>query len=1003
MSWLTIPAANNTKLPIDMDGSAGLIKVLGGLKDSIGELSTRSAVDILDGLLTKPVNPNDPIALAITNLSDRPIDDILQDWKKLQEKYNGAHGPKLRALARNFKELKGDFSSLPKLIDWKLINTDFNNHQVLNQKVQFGLKAAAAASISIEACAKLPVMPTDTMLAPADKAVCRIGMDGKLEIDGELGFSAGFVTAGVASSAAGQTELDLYFLEEPDTHFGMAAAQNIKDLVSVASPTPIDAAVLSDLMHTKGMHCMSISAQSTLIFSAKIGFAKTFNAGEKVFVKAGVDAGITITEKGLFEFLFVAENSNGERAIAVQIKRKSGSENVSKNSVGIEVDPRDYFKSIQPMIEEHLGIIEDTLEDFQDFLPGSDFLNDELSKLIDDHINDSALNELAISLVGIDSSSSPQEVLRDRIIGVVETSVASWSEDISVAVPGVVSDIQSGLMRLSPDIPDFKDKLESLVKDTLDKKQELLKNKVTTVITSSAQFEKISSKLGNAGATVSQNVSNLQEQIDVVTSAVTGLLDRVQGKINKLRNALQTATEKTVSLKISSERKESKEESLELLFNIYPERDHDAAQKAFNAILLGDMNKVFSLINGFRENDNPAIVGINGGYSIYKSLTETNTSDLVLWNIKLGTKSIFDADVRLSVNLDGSIVVQSSAEYARIQEGIRQKRILSFVETTEMLFSKHSKTFNIGISLSHEDEELDIDDVSSFFNGLIKRNLISRHVVDKAIEKLSGSGGRNAVKGKLDVGLTLTTSQLTTMLDSVEAMFTKELCDSNDLRCKVPSISCPDGAGRKGCHWVLDTVSKITADVVEEQHTDQNFIEILNDALEVMELGDIAKGIRIMQPGMARKYSEEGYRYYEEKFHYYTDEFDMLGDLSFLEYRRYGAMALYEILAHIKGLSEVGANINTTNSQLQAISGFTVSELRAHQYRIARILPVWWAWGHEWKNWAFFTKEMRSLNVAFFESWINLARGENQEGEAPKLWASITIDEDDIQKTTLLT
>ena len=1003
MSWLTIPAANNTKLPIDMDGGASLIKVLGGLKDSIGELSTRSPVDILDGLLTKPVNPDDPIALAIANLSDRPIDDILQDWKKLREKYNGAHGLKLRALARNFKELKGDFSSLPKLIDWKLINTDFNNHQVLNQKVQFDLKAAAAASISIEACAKLPVMPTDTMLAPADKAVCRIGMDGKLEIDGELGFSAGFVTAGVASSAAGQTELDLYFLEEPDTHFGVAAAQNIKDLVSVASPTPIDAAVLSDLMHTKGMHCMSISAQSTLMFSAEIGFAKTFNAGEKVFVKAGVDAGITITEKGLFEFLFVAENSNGERAIAVQIKRKSGSENVSENSFGIEVDPRDYFKSIQPMIEEHLGIIEDALEDFQDFLPGSDFLNDELSKLIDDHINDSALNELAISLVGIDSSSSPQEVLRDRIIGVVETSVASWSEDISVAVPGVVRDIQSGLMRLSPDIPDFTDKLESLVKDTLDKKQELLKNKVTTVITSSAQFEEISSKLGNAGATISQNVNNLQDQIDVVTSAVTGLLDRIQGKINKLRNALQTATEKTVSLKISSERKELKEESLELLFNIYPERDRDAAQEAFNAILLGEMNKVFSLINGFRGNDNPAVVGINGGYSIYKSLTETNTSELVLWNIKLGTKSIFDADVRLSVNLDGSIVVQSSAEYARIQEGIRQKRILSFVETTEMLFSKHSKTFNIGISLSHEDEELDIDDVSSFFNGLIKRNLISRHVVDKAIEKLSGSGGRNAVKGKLDVGLTLTGGQLTTMLDSVEAMFTKELCDSNDLRCKVPSIRCPDGAGRKGCHWVLDTVSEITADVVEEQHSDQNFIEILNDVLEVMELGDIADGIRMMQPGMARKYSEEGYRYYEDKFHYYTDEFDMLGDLSFLEYRRYGAMALYEILAHIKGLSEAGDNINTTTSQLQAINGFTVSELRAHQYRIARILPVWWSWGHEWKNWAFFTKEMRSLNIAFFESWINLARGPNQEGEAPKLWASITIDEDDIQKTTLLT
>ncbi len=917
---------------------------------------------------------------------------------------------KLRSLARNFKELKGEFSHLPKIVEWKIIDSDTDSSRSLNPGTQLSFKSASEASIDIEACAVIPPLPMELMLARDDKAVIRIGVDGRLELQGKLGFSAGAVAGHAAAAALGQAELDMYFLEEPDTHFGVAAAQNIKNTLSAVSAagigfdSPLSVEHLSSLLHTQDMHCMKINAQGTLMFDARFGLAKTFSLGEQIAVKAGMEVNSTITEKGSFDYLFAADETNGEKAIAVQVKRAHGQEDISGHAFAVEVDPRNLFNKIQPVIEEHLGNARDALDEFKDFLPGSIDLNKELARLIDKHLDKPELNNKIKVLVGIDSSSSPEEVLRDRIIGVIETSADGWAEQASAAVPGIVNYLVEGLGRVSVVVPDIQTELESIVLETLERKQELLKKKITQTVTTSQVYKRIAGKLEKAGVAITQDVSGKQKRIEAITSAAIELLGRLQKRINRLQDALQTATEKTAALRIASERRERKEESLDLLFYLYPERDPAAAQEALNAVILGNMNNVIAQIAKSSSSSSPAVIGMNGGYRIYESLTDTSSSELILWSFNLGTKSIIDADVRLSVNLDGTIIAQTEAEYTRIQTSNKEKRTLSFVESAEMIFAEHKKTVNIGLTVSHEDEELKIDEVSEFFNGLVRRSLLDHRVVVSAINTLSRSGGRNAVKGRLDVGLTLTTAHLASMLKNVESMCTKEICDSNELKCKTPSVTCPDGAGKKGCHWVLNTVSETTAQVVAEQHGDKNFIERLKDVLEVLEIeGGLANGIRIMSPGMADKYSNE-YDLYENELHYYSDFVDMLGDLSFLEYRRYGAMALYEILAHIRYLTEIGSTIKPESASVQNISGMTVSGLKAHQYRIARILPVWWLWGHEWKNWAFLTDEMRSLNVALFESWVNLAKGPDQEGEAPVLWASISLpDANNVLVPTMLT
>lgn len=1011
MSWLAIPAVGTVDhLSVSLNGAIELIKLIGGLKDKLDDLSTRNAIDLLDELVSKPVNANDPVVIAVEAITKKPVKDIARDWKQLREKYNAIHGSKLRSLARNFKELNGEFSHLPKIIEWKIIDSDIDSGPAHVADTRLSLKSASEASIDIEAHSAIPTLPTELMLARGDKAVIRIGVNGRLELQGQLGFSAGAVAGHVAADVLGQAELDMYFLEEPDTHFGVAAAQDIKGALSAVSAaginfdSPLNVEQLSSLLHLQDMHCMKISAQGTLMFDAKLGLAKTFSLGEQLAVKAGMEVASTITEKGSFVYLFAADETNGEKAIVVQVRREHAKENLSAQAFGIEVDPRNLFSNIQPLIDEHLGDARDALDEFKEFLPGSVDLNRQLGGLIDRRLDKPELKKKLRTLVGIDTSSSPEEVLRDRVIGVIETSADGWSEQVSAAVPGIVNQIVAGLERYSAFLPDIRSELENMVLETLELKQKLLKEKIKKTLTTTKVFNRIAEKLDKAGVAITEDVSNKQKKIDAIAAAVIELLGRLQKRISRLQDALQSATEKTVALKIASERKANKEESLDLLFYLYPERNPADAQQALDAIILGNMNKVIARIAEASSSPKPAIVGMNGGYRIYESLTTTSSSDLILWNFNLGSKSIIDADVRLSVNLDGTIVAQSEAEYTRIQTSNKEKRTVSFFESTEMIFAEHKKSINIGLTVSHEDEELKINEVSGFFNGLVKRSLLDPDVEANAIRMLSKSNGRNAVKGRLDVGLTLTTAHLTLMLKSLESMITKEICDANELRCKTPSISCPDGAGKKGCHWVLNTVAEITAEVVSGQHGDKNFIERLEHVLEVLGLaGGLANGIRMMSPGMAAKYSHE-YELHKNELHYYSDFADMLGDLSFLEYRRYGAMALYEMLAHVKALTELGSTINPASGSIQNIVGMTVSELKAHQYRIAQLLPVWWLWGHEWKNRAFLTDEMRSLNVALFECWSRLSTGPDQEGEAPLLWASISLpDSNNVLVPTMLT
>jgi len=1008
MSWLSISTIEDLEvLPsLSLANARDLLKVLGSLKDKLPELSSKNTIEILDLLIVDQEKYSPIVAPALSQITELSEEQITQHWKDLKDRYNGEHSLKLRSLSRKLNELSTD---QPNIIEWKLFESDISKSESVNTKASLSFGSLINASIELEANASLPTLPSGVTFAQADKAVLRIGMDGNLEVNGKSAFSAGVFTGSAEKEITGKVEADFYFIEEADSRFGSAASENLKSLVdckegSTGLCSPFQLNDLQKLLNQDDLHCFTLSADSTLKFDLNLGMAKTYNFKDEVKVKLGVDVTSTAKETGKFNYTLSSHSVGGESVIAVHIKRNHSSENSHAQSFGIEVDATHLAKKLYPLIEDHLGEAKSALDEFKDLLPGSDYIENKLTSVIDNTFDDNEFKKAIKGLVGLDSSITPEQALRNRIIGVIETTADGWSDSINTAVPGIVDEVIDGIKHYTPNFPDVKQKIEEAVKKALEEKQKELNEKVKAAIPDSSSYKKIAKKINAAGEKIAATTTDIQKGVDNATNAVKKLLNRLQKKIDTLSELYKVATEKTVSLKITSQRKARKQEGLDLRFDLYPERDLNKAQSALDAIVLGEMNEAIKIANTLQsESSEPAVIALEGDYTLFQELSESNTLDLVLWGFNFGNKSIMEVDLKWTVNIDGSITAVTQAEYTHGDTERKNKRAVSFFMNTEMIFATQKSTVNTGITISREDEELNYAEVEKFLSGLVDRNLLDNNTVLKAGNLLKNRADKHLTKGRLDIGITFTRDQLASMLNGVEEMRTITRCTNNTLACVTPSVKCPDGTGKKGCHWVLDTVSNINAEVMYKHHSDKHLIERLEDVLKVLEIeGGLAAGIRKMTPETVTRYVNN-YEIYADDFTYYSDFDELYEDLAVLEYRRYGAMALYEILAHMKALSNTGEGMQLDTNGT-TLPGWKPDELLAQQYRVMKILPVWWQWSNHWKEWFFLTDQMRSTNIALIESWVNLAKGPDGEGDSPMVWVSLSLpNKDNILVPELLT
>ena len=791
---------------------------------------------------------------------------------------------------------------------------------------------------------------------------------------------------GVGGSAKGKVAADVYFLEEKQARFGSAAAENLAALVGCKNGpcSPLNVRQMQRLIDQAGLYCVKFTADSRLQLKASLGLGQSFDAGNKVKVKMGVAVDYTAIETGLFDYLLTRHQADAEEAIAIQIKRSSKDEQTVGQSFRLDFDVSGLARHLQEVLGDHFGDAKEAIEELRDLLPGSNFIRDKLAAVIDENLDDETSRKQIKTLLGFTPGQAPETVLRDRIIDAIEGKSEKWADEGEKAVNTVLAEISREQPLLESLIP----KVREAITKAIQEKRKQLPIKVAEKVGSNDAYKAFAARLNQAGAKISGTIKGKDKRIAEASKGAEELLDRVQGVINKAESLLKKAAEKKITLRAFSERKSIAKEGLDLRFDMFPGRE--GAQEAVDSILLGDMGKVMDLIKAHAANPATApIKGISGDYQLFEKLTTTGGSEIVLFDLKLGSKSIIDAEVDWRIDVAGNISVVSRAEFKRINQGRGESRTVRIVESSEMLLASQKNSLTLGITVSHEDDDLKVSEARDFLSGLIHRKLLPATAASGAGSLMASLGDREATKGRIDVGITFTRAQIDALVGHVACMYTKERCLVNTesktlLPCERPTVSCLDESKHPGCGALLDTVSRILSEVLRSQY-EKDELDRLDRLIKVHQLTSIQEAIKAMTPEGVRRcrHDWESDIVQSELFPRFVTESDHDSRLFFLECRRYAVLAVYEMLGHIKALFE------TPLVDDAGVDGWTPVTLQAQQYRIGQVMSNWWQWDREWKQPLFLTDKMRALNVALFETLATL--GQTPAGNRPAVWATISL------------
>lgn len=988
MSWLSVITSGN-KVPVIFGESEQMLKVFGDLKSQTDTLRNRNIIDILDSVTAEPDAHRD-IVDAINRITKHRFDNIAKTWRTLKQRYDSESMLKLRALAKRLDDLKD--SELPTSVEWRLFRGDVDNSRMLGSAGIMDLGVLVSASIDFEAHATAPVLPAHvTPPELTDMVLVRMGLDANVEVNGRAAFGFNMFNTSVGAGVAGKTDVDIYFTEDPSANFGSAIAENFADLIGCSdgacSPFKVDD--ILRLCVNDGLYCLKFSAESRLGFDASFGVGRNVAVGNSLNIGATISVESRITEMGRFDYTLCLDSIDGERAIFVEVMRADESERQDTSALAIEIDPRAYFKAIDGVIKQRLGKAQAVFDEFTELLPGQGFVNEKINDLIDDKLSglDDDDRESIKVLLGASPDSKPEDVLKERIISAIESSVDTWSTDVETAVDSITYDVLSSLKQYFPVSASIESKITDAVKDTLVEKQDALKKSVAAKVTDNNQYQSLAKLLNDAGARISETTSDFQRELGRLTDTVQGLLNRLQKRIARIKELIDVATEKTITLEMKTLLKQSKSERLHLQFALFPERGTEScnAQHMLEHILHGELDRAISRVRDLATTDRPCITVIDesGGYSVYENLLRDSGTNLALWNFNIQSNDILEEELSMNVGVDGTVTISSSAEYSKINQKASQKRIVRFFDAIEMISTSNRNSIHAGLTISREDEQFDNDEASEYLHGMQARGLIRQSTVSKVMQLLDNARARGVRRARIDMGISFSRKHLSAMFDDVDPMTDIRVCDDLDHECKKPLAECGGRDHRKGCEYYLNELSEIVAEVLLQHHSDQRTLGLVERFVEQeLELdGGLAEGIRFMTPKEENKYVDE-----------YIDE------ATFLEYRRHGIMAFYDIVSHLKSLSELTIDANGN------VKDTTLAEVRARQHWIGQLMALWWQWDISWKQWFFLTDKMRALNIALFECLTRLARGRSRSNSPPLVWLSLTQkNERGVQETRVVT
>jgi hypothetical protein len=144
----------------------------------------------------------------------------------------------------------------------------------------------------------------------------------------------------------------------------------------------------------------------------------------------------------------------------------------------------------------------------------------------------------------------------------------------------------------------------------------------------------------------------------------------------------------------------------------------------YQSLFTSDIDAVLQGVSELGDIDTAPAELVAGHDLVTASIHREQTHELVLLDVSLFDRSIFDADVAIEVDQAGNIRVLTRGESLRERGGLGELRVLRAVNVFELAQARDTRRMTFSLSVTHREDDLEDQEIDEFFTDLEKLRLL---------------------------------------------------------------------------------------------------------------------------------------------------------------------------------------------------------------------------------------------------------------------------------------
>ena len=635
----------------------------------------------------------------------------------------------------------------------------------LQPATDLSLTFALSGALSVQAGAVWPYKGDGV-----DQPLLLLAAEADVKADAafKLPFSSG--SLGVAGSAGAKPAAKFYFAEpDPSQAFAAAAAQSLGRM-----PDPFDPASVWTAFAYHGLVGMVLNFDGHASLAVDLAFGRDFDVPSWLSGKFGATVSIDISQRSQFEMsvrvLPGASHTAGDMQLAVKLSRGSAAAQGVAVGLDLGIDASAIFAKVHDLLQPEFEKVDDLLGQITPFLSPGTWLQDhaqaELNSLIGKLTGDDALHQALLHDAGLLLGKTIEgDDLVQYLTGRIGMAIDSASGDAFGHADALVEEAAAELARVLPSLATssaqqiLKTDLAGLIDGYSNAAEKLAGDLVKA-----SGLAAVESALGKVGARLGAGA----KAADKAFAGLRDLITRYQALAKKIVDFTANQAKAKISARIAYEARQSHEEQY-VLAGLFHTLEGEAG-RLYRSIMFGQLTAVRNAFDtkvaGFEIDEKAS--SLTHIARIDRSLGY----EFLLFGLELSGKDLLSAEAEVRLTQGGTISVAAKGSFERRMKGLGAERSLTFVSTYALMRTRAElavrPSIGLGLTATHADNSLKLDDVAGFLQRLVEFGLIAPNRQGMAIDTLStwsGTRGKNVnLPGRISVTQNFNAADVTRLL-----------------------------------------------------------------------------------------------------------------------------------------------------------------------------------------------------------------------------------------------